>query len=73
HLAFYNCKMENDDQAALQALYDDGSLPQLAFYPEPRWDVILQVTNGSLNRGKICIIFAANDGPHFVEIFTGTL
>ncbi|CAF2046185.1 unnamed protein product [Rotaria magnacalcarata] len=50
HLAFYNCKMENDDQAALQALYDDGSLPQLAFYPEPRWDVILQVTNGSLNR-----------------------
>ncbi|CAF5203810.1 unnamed protein product, partial [Rotaria magnacalcarata] len=39
HLAFYNCKMENDDQAALQALYDDGSLPQLAFYPEPRWDV----------------------------------
>ncbi|CAM4792218.1 unnamed protein product [Rotaria magnacalcarata] len=50
HLAFYNCKMENDDQAALQALYDDGSLPQLAFYPEPRWDVMLQVTNGSLNR-----------------------
>ncbi|CAF4932076.1 unnamed protein product, partial [Rotaria socialis] len=50
YLEFYNCKVKKDDKAEMQSLYDNGSLPHLAFYEEPRWDVLLKETNGSLNR-----------------------
>ncbi|CAF4647408.1 unnamed protein product [Rotaria socialis] len=50
YLEFYNCKVKTDDKAEMQSLYDNGSLPHLAFYSEPRWNVLLKETNGSLNR-----------------------
>ncbi|CAF3356525.1 unnamed protein product [Rotaria socialis] len=70
YLEFYNCKVKKDDKAEMQSLYDNGSLPHLAFYEEPRWDVLLKETNGSLNRGKRSSIFNDNGSYKFVQLVT---
>ncbi|CAM4778012.1 unnamed protein product [Rotaria magnacalcarata] len=53
HLEFYNCKVKKNDEAELKSLCDSGSVHQLAFYPEPRWDIMLKVINGPLNKINI--------------------
>ncbi|CAM4987849.1 unnamed protein product [Rotaria socialis] len=70
YLEFYNCKVKTDDKAEMQSLYDNGSLPHLAFYSEPRWDVLLKETNGSLNRGKRSSIFTDNGSSNFLQLVT---
>ncbi|CAM4896062.1 unnamed protein product [Rotaria socialis] len=70
YLEFYNCKVKKDDKAEIQSLYDNGSLPHLAFYEEPRWDVLLKETNGSLNRGKRSSIFTDNGSSNFAQLVT---
>ncbi|CAF1683972.1 unnamed protein product [Rotaria magnacalcarata] len=68
YLEFYNCKMKKDDKAEMQSLYDNGSLPHLAFYSEPRWDVLLKETSGLINKGKRSSIFTDNGSSNFVQI-----
>ncbi|CAF4965232.1 unnamed protein product [Rotaria magnacalcarata] len=70
YLEFYNCKMKKDDKAEMQSLYDNGSLPHLAFYSEPRWDVLLKETSGLLNKGKRSSIFTGNGSSNFVQLVT---
>ncbi|CAF3030600.1 unnamed protein product [Rotaria socialis] len=70
YLEFYNCKVKKDDKAEMQSLYDNGSLPHLAFYEEPRWDVLLKETNGSLNRGKRSSIVTDKGSSDFVQLVT---
>ncbi|CAF1619085.1 unnamed protein product, partial [Rotaria magnacalcarata] len=50
YLEFYNCQVEDDDKAKLQSLYENGRLHQLSFYEEPRWYVLLDETNGLVNK-----------------------
>ncbi|CAF1517062.1 unnamed protein product, partial [Rotaria magnacalcarata] len=50
YLEFYNCQVKDDDKAKLQSLYENGRLHQLSFYEEPRWYVLLDETNGSVNK-----------------------
>ncbi|CAM4923194.1 unnamed protein product [Rotaria socialis] len=52
YLEFYNCQVSDDEQAKLQSLYENGRLHQLGFYEQPRWLMMLEKTNESLNRGK---------------------
>ncbi|CAM4924109.1 unnamed protein product [Rotaria socialis] len=70
YLEFYNCQVEYDDKAKLQSFHDNGSLSHLAFYEEPRWDVLLKETNGSLNKGKRSSIFTDNGSSNFVQLVT---
>ncbi|CAF3115049.1 unnamed protein product [Rotaria socialis] len=52
YLELYNCQVRHDEQAKLQSLYENGRLHQLGFYEQPRWLMMLEKTNESLNRGK---------------------
>ncbi|CAF2191010.1 unnamed protein product [Rotaria magnacalcarata] len=70
YLEFYNCQVEDDDKAKLQSLYENGSLHQLNFYEEPRWYVLLNETNGSVNKGKRSSISTDNGSSNFVQLVT---
>ncbi|CAF5041592.1 unnamed protein product [Rotaria magnacalcarata] len=70
YLEFYNCKMKKDDKAKLQSLYENGRLHQLSFYEEPRWYVLLDETNGSVNKGKRSSISIDNGSSNFVQLVT---
>ncbi|CAF3687163.1 unnamed protein product [Rotaria socialis] len=68
YLEFYNCTVKKDDKAKLQSLYENESLHHLAFYEEPRWHVLLEETNGSLNKGKRSSIITDNGSSNFVQL-----
>ncbi|CAF2080204.1 unnamed protein product [Rotaria magnacalcarata] len=70
YLEFYNCQVEDDDKAKLQSLYENGRLHQLSFYEEPRWYVLLDETNGLVNKGKRSSISTGNGSPNFVQLVT---
>ncbi|CAM4928493.1 unnamed protein product, partial [Rotaria socialis] len=70
YLEFYSCQVEDDDKAKLQSLYENGRLHQLSFYEEPRWYVLLDETNGLVNKGKRSSISTGNGSSNFVQLVT---